>query len=131
MISFYQFIKEAFHATYKSLYPRVPETTVIKNPSRNDMLRMIHQSDHKSIRGILTHHDNGEQHAYFWNADHGLHADIQDKLHDEGLPGKHMAVTVSRTPKSSVPTVKSFHSPDELKTHSFASRFDGYHHEKG
>jgi len=85
MLTFKQFIlREKWEATLKSPYNN-DYYDVHRNPSKNELKRLVKKSKYGSLRGI-THPDGN---AYVWDAHHAIHDDVHQGLNLHGVHQKH------------------------------------------
>ena len=80
MKGFRQFL-EAWHDTMGSPYKSTKDShfDIHKNPSKNDLTKLVHGSEAKAVRAILHKND-----VYVWDAMHSHHSAVKDHLKLDG-----------------------------------------------
>lgn len=117
MLSFINFVREAFFGTIQPYRVTAP-ADIHKNPSRAELIKMTHQSDNHSVRGLL--HSSGD--AYFWDSNRALHHDVASHLEKQGVEGMATHISVTRE-RGKPPTVT--HYKDHMasnKEHPYAAK---------
>ncbi len=78
MKTFKEFLLETYFTTMKDPYSASrPPIVIHKNPSRNEIHKLIHASQFKELRGILSNHADGN-HLYVWDAAQTAHGTVKD-----------------------------------------------------
>ncbi len=69
-------LKESYHTTLKGYGKNSEEVEIHKNPSRNQLHKLLHQSEFKRLRGLLSQEGN----SYVWDAGSAPHFHVEDEL---------------------------------------------------
>ena len=82
-------MNEAYHTSIASHYQydkAKGPIEIYKNPHRGELYRLIKESEHGVLRGLLSPESDGH-HLYVWDAGRGaIHSDVKDDLN---LPASH------------------------------------------